>query len=66
MKAALLIGALGIALAFAGPAMRMLRARMNSRMTDQQYFAAARKRAISYRLHASEENFTDAQGSVGE
>lgn len=66
MKAALLIGALGIALAFAAPAMRMFRARMNSRVTDEQYFAAARKRAISYRLNTAKENFTDAQGSAGE
>jgi len=66
MKAALLIGALGIALAFAAPVMRSFRARMNSRVSDEQYFAAARKRAISCRLKPPAENLTDAQGSGGE
>lgn len=64
MKAALLIGTLGLALAFATPAMRILRARLNSRVNDEQYFAAARKRAIGYRLNRPEENATDAQGSA--
>ena len=66
MKAALIIGSLGLALAFASPAMRMLRARLNSRVSDEQYFAAARKRAISYRLNRGKANPNDAPGSAGE
>ncbi len=49
MKSALIIGGLGILLAVLTPALRGLRVR-HSRMSDQEYFAAARKRAISYRL----------------
>lgn len=54
MKTALIIGGLGIALAMYAPALRALRMRKNSRMTDREYFAAARRRAISYRLAAKE------------
>lgn len=52
MKTALIIGGLGVALAAYAPAMRALRKRKDSRMTDQEYFAAARRRAIGYRLAA--------------
>ena len=48
MKTALIIGGV-IALVLA-PAMRALRVRTNSRMTDEEYFAAARQRAIGHRL----------------
>ena len=50
MKAALIIGGLGIVLIVMTPALRALRARAAPRMSDEEYFAAARKRAISYRL----------------
>ena len=52
MKSALIIGGLGILLAVLTPALRDLRIR-SSRMSDQEYFAAARKRAISFRLAKS-------------
>ena len=55
MKAALIIGGLGIVLAVLTPALRGLRVR-NSQMSDKDYFAAARKRAISYRLANSSSN----------
>ncbi len=55
MKTALLIiGGLGAGLAVYAPAMRALRERGDSRMTDQEYFAAARRRAISFRLAAKQ------------
>ena len=50
MKAALIIGGLGIVLVVITPALRALRSRSGSRMSNEEYFAAARKRAISYRL----------------
>jgi hypothetical protein len=50
MKTALLIGGLGLALAVLGPAMRN---RRGTRISDREYFAAARERAIAYRLSAS-------------
>lgn len=50
MKTALLVGGFGIALVMLAPAARALLARQNSRMTDDEYFAAARRRAIGYRL----------------
>ena len=50
MTAALVIGGLGIVLVVLTPALRALRLRPNSRSSDEEYFAAARKRAISYRL----------------
>lgn len=50
MKAALLIGGFGIALVMLAPAVRALLGRQNARMTDDEYFAAARRRAIVYRL----------------
>lgn len=49
MKAALIIGGLGIALVILTPALRVLRIRLNSRMSNEEYFAAARRRAIRYR-----------------
>jgi len=52
MKAALIIGGLGIVLVIT-PAMRALRSRSGSRMSNEEYFAAARERAISYRLAKS-------------
>ena len=55
MKAALIIGGLGIVLIVLTPALRSLRVR-NSRMSDGEYFAAARKRAISHRLAKSASN----------
>lgn len=53
MKAALIIGGLGVVLVVVTPALRALRFRSTDRMSDEEYFAAARKRAISYRLAKS-------------
>jgi hypothetical protein len=53
MKAALIIGGLGIALVVMTPALRALRFRSGSKVSDAEYFAAARQRAISYRLAKS-------------
>jgi len=61
MKAALIIGSLGVALAVVTPALRALRYRSGSRMSDEEYFAAARKRAISHRLAKS----ASSQGKCG-
>ena len=63
MKAALVIGGLGVVLAVLTPALRGLRGR-HSRMSDQEYFAAARKRAISYRLAQSASNQRES-GTAG-
>ncbi len=52
MKAALIVGGLGIVLVILTPALRTLR-RSNARMSDAEYFAAARKRAIEYRVGKS-------------
>ncbi len=49
MKATLIIGGLGIALVVMTPALKALRLRSGSKISDAEYFAAARKRAISYR-----------------
>ena len=49
MTTALIIGSV-IVLAVLAPPVRALRARTNSRMTDEEYFAAARQRAIGHRL----------------
>lgn len=56
MKAALIIGGIGIALVVMTPTLRALRSRSGSRTSDEEYFAAARKRAISYRLAKSASN----------
>ncbi len=56
MKTALIIGGLGIVLAAITPALRGLRSRPGSTVSDEEYFAAARKRAISYRLAKSAPN----------
>ncbi len=56
MKAALIIGGLGIALVVMTPALRALLSRSGSRMSNEEYFAAARKRAIRYRLAKSASN----------
>ena len=61
MKAALIIGGFGIVLVVLTPALRGLRVR-NSRMSDKDYFAAARKRAISYRLAKSASSETVTAG----
>lgn len=53
MNAALIIGGLGVVLVVVTPALRALRSRSADRMSDDEYFAAARKRAISYRLAKS-------------
>ena len=53
MKAALIIGGIGIVLVILKPTLTVLRTRARSRMTDEQYFAAARKRAIRHRLARS-------------
>lgn len=62
MNAALVIGGLGIVLVVLTPALRALRARPNSRISDDEYFAAARKRAISYRLAKSASSETAVAG----
>jgi hypothetical protein len=53
MKAALIISGLGIVLTVMTPALRAVRSQATPRMSDEEYFAAARKRAISYRLAKS-------------
>lgn len=53
MKAALIIGGLGVVLVVLTPTLRALRFRSDARMSNDEYFAAARKRAISYRLAKS-------------
>lgn len=53
MKAALIIGGLGVVLAVLTPTLRALRFRSAPRVSNEEYFAAARKRAISYRLAKS-------------
>ena len=50
MKGLLIIGGLGIALVVLTPTLRALRLRPNARKKEEASFAAARKRAISYRL----------------
>ena len=59
MKAALIIGGLGVVLAVLTPTLRALRFRSADRMSDDEYFAAARKRAISYRLAKSASSEVD-------
>jgi hypothetical protein len=65
MKAALIIGGLGIVLVVMTPALRALCSRSGSRMSNEEYFAAARKRAISYRLakSASTQGQPDVRGN---
>ncbi len=53
MKTALIIGGLGLALAVGARAMRSLRRWKGSRMTDHEYFTAARRRAIKHRTAAN-------------
>jgi hypothetical protein len=65
MKAALIIGGLGIALVIT-PALRALRSRSGSKVSDEEYFAAARKRAISYRLAKSASSQGERQVSGNE
>ena len=50
MKTALLVSGFGIGLVMLAPAVRALLGRQNSAMSDDEYFAAARRRAIGYRL----------------
>jgi hypothetical protein len=50
MSGLLIIGGLGVALVVLTPALRALRLRPNARKKDDEYFAAARKRALSRRL----------------
>ena len=66
MKAALIIGGIGIVLIILMPALTGLRMRASSRMTDEQYFAAARKRAILHRLAKSASANQPAKGSGDE
>ena len=54
MKGLLIIGGLAIALVVLTPVLRALRLRPNARKKDNEYFAAARKRALSRRLANSE------------
>jgi hypothetical protein len=56
MKEALIISGLGVVLVAITPALRALRLRSGSKMNDKEYFAAARKRAIGYRLAKSTSN----------
>jgi len=53
MNGLLLIGGFGVGLVVLAPVMRALRLRPNARKKEQEYFAAARKRAIGYRLAGS-------------
>lgn len=50
MKGLLIIGGLGAALVVLTPILRALRLRPNARKKDNEYFAAARKRALSRRM----------------
>ena len=52
MKTVWIIGSLGVALAAASPMWRALRRHRGMSASDREYFAAARKRAIEYRLSA--------------
>ncbi len=63
MKAALIISGLGIAMVVMTPALRALRSRSGAKMSDDEYFAAARKRAISYRLARSASSQDERQVS---
>lgn len=65
MKAALIIGGLGIVLVIT-PALRALRSRSGSKVSDEEYFAAARKRAISHRLAKSASSQAERQVSGNE
>lgn len=65
MKAALIIGGLGIVLVIT-PALRALRSRSGSKVSDEEYFAAARKRAIGYRLAKSASSQGERQVSGNE
>ena len=62
MKTALIIGGLGIVLVIT-PALRARRSRSGSRVSDEEYFAAARKRAISHRLANSVSSQAERQVS---
>jgi hypothetical protein len=50
MNSLLIIGSLAVALVVLTALIRALRLRPNFRKKEQEYFVAARKRAISYRL----------------
>ena len=63
MRPASIVGGLGAALALLTPAMRVLRIRPKSKMSDREYFAAARKRAINYRLAKATANARAARSS---
>ena len=67
MKDALIISGLGLALVAITPALRRaFRSRSGSKMNDEEYFAAARKRAISYRLAKSTSKDGEREASVNE
>ncbi|MEP6608944.1 MAG: hypothetical protein ABJA83_09730 [Burkholderiaceae bacterium] len=66
MKLALLIGGLGLALAILPPALRVLGLRSRSRISDREYFAAARRRAIGYRKAKHAANDRESLESAGE
>ena len=53
MNSLLIIGGLGVGLVVLMPVLRALRVRPNFRKKEHEYFAAARKRAISYRSASS-------------
>ena len=53
MNGLLIIGGLGVAFVVLTPVLRALRLRPNARKKDNEYFAAARKRALSHRLSNS-------------
>ncbi|MDQ3188430.1 MAG: hypothetical protein M3Q28_05950 [Pseudomonadota bacterium] len=64
MRVALISGNLGIAWGiFLAPARRLLRVHSNSKMSDAEYFAAARKRAIEFRLAKAAARKTAVNGS---
>ena len=63
MRAALISGTLGIAWGILAPARRLLRVHSNSKMSDAEYFAAARKRAIEFRLAKVAARKTAVDGS---
>ena len=62
MRAGLLISGVAIVLAVLTPAVRGLRVRRNSRTRNEEYFAAARERAIRYRLAKSRPITGDGDG----
>ena len=63
MKGLLIIGGLGVAFVVLTPVLRALRLRPNARKKDNEYFVAARKRALGRRLANSASSREPEAGS---